>query len=64
MIEGKDLLSLWDRFEAYLIPLGIHVLRQRSNGKARKSTDAVGRDMGISDETVRVCEPGPQRDQS
>ena len=58
------MLSRGDRCEEDLMPLDIHVLRQRSNGKALKSTDAVGRDMGMSDETVRVCEQGPQRDQS
>jgi hypothetical protein len=58
------MLSLGDRCEAELRPLDIHVLRQCSNGKTFTSTDAVGRDMGMSDEIVRVCEQGPQRDQS
>ena len=56
MIQCKDILALCDRFEAYLMPLDIHVLRQRYNGKVFKSTYAVARDMGISDETVRTIE--------
>ncbi len=56
MIEAKYILSLCDRFEPYLVPLDIHILRQRYNGQTFKSTYAVGRDMGISDETVRTIE--------
>jgi hypothetical protein len=56
MIESKDILALCGRFESYLVPLDIHVLRQRYNGQTFKSTYAVGRDMGISDETVRTIE--------
>src|SRR5919108_5637392 len=56
MIEGKDILKLCSRFEDYLMPLDIHVLRQRYNGKVLKSTYAVGRDMGLSDETVRTID--------
>jgi hypothetical protein len=56
MIEGKDILALCDRFEPYLIALDVHVLRQRYNGQTFKSTYAVGRDMGLSDETVRTIE--------
>jgi len=32
MIECKDVLALCDRFEAYLMPLDIHILRLRYNG--------------------------------
>jgi hypothetical protein len=56
MIECRDILLLCDRFERFLLPLDIHVLRQRYNGQTFKSTYAVGRDMGISDETVRTIE--------
>jgi hypothetical protein len=56
MIESKDILALCDRFESYLVPLDIHVLRQRYNGQTFKSTYAVGREMRISDETVRTIE--------
>jgi hypothetical protein len=56
MIECKDILALCDRFEAFLMPLDIHVLRLRYNGKTFNSTYAVARDMGISDETVRTIE--------
>src|SRR5919108_28536 len=56
MIECQDILALCDRFEAYLPPLDIHVLRQRYNGQAFKSTGTVGKDMGLSDETVRTIE--------
>ena len=50
------MLSRGDRCEEYLMPLDSHVLRQRSNGKVLKSTDAVARDMGMSDEPVRAIE--------
>ena len=56
MIECKDILALCDRFERYLVPLDMYVLRQRYNGQTFKSTYAVGREMGISDETVRTIE--------
>ncbi len=56
MIEAKHILSLCDRFERYLVPLDIHVLRQRYNGDTFKSTYTVGREMGISGETVRTIE--------
>src|SRR4029453_3437284 len=56
MIEAKDILTPCDRFEPYLIALDVHVLRQRYNGQTFKSTYAVGRDMGLSDETVRTIE--------
>jgi len=56
MIEAKYILSLCDRFEPYLVPLDIHVLRQRYNGQTFKSTYDVGRDMRLSDETVRTIE--------
>jgi hypothetical protein len=56
VIECKDILSLCDRFEAYLIPLDIHILRQRYNGKVLKSTYAVAHDMGLAAETVREIE--------
>jgi hypothetical protein len=56
MIEAKDILALCDRFEPYLVPLDIHVLRQRYNGQTFKSTYVVGREMHISDETVRTIE--------
>jgi hypothetical protein len=56
MMECKDVLALCDRFEDYLMPLDIHILRQRYNGKVLKSTYAAARDMGISDETVRTIE--------
>jgi hypothetical protein len=38
------------------MPLDVHVLRRRYNGKELKSTYAVGREMGISDELVRKIE--------
>jgi hypothetical protein len=56
MIECKYILSLCDRFEDYLMPLDIHILRQRYNGRVLKSTYAVARDMGLSSETVRTIE--------
>jgi hypothetical protein len=56
MIEAKYIFSLCDRFESYLVPLDIHILRQRYNGETFKSTYAVAQDMGISDETVRTIE--------
>lgn len=56
MIECKDILALCDRFQGYLSPLDIHILRQRYNGKILKSTVAVARDMHLSDETVRTIE--------
>jgi hypothetical protein len=56
MIESKDILALCDRFEPYLLPLDIHVLHQRYNGQTFRLTYAVGREMGISDETVRTIE--------
>jgi hypothetical protein len=56
MIECQDILEMCDMFEAYLMPLDIHVLRQRYNGQTLKSTYAVAKEMGISDETVRTVE--------
>jgi hypothetical protein len=56
MIESKDILDLCDRFQSSLVPLDMHVLRQRDNGLICQSTDAVGREMHISDETVRTIE--------
>src|SRR6266545_5723354 len=56
IIESKDVLALCDRFQEFLVPLDIHVLRQRYNGLIVKSTYAVGREMHISDETVRTIE--------
>jgi DNA-directed RNA polymerase sigma subunit (sigma70/sigma32) len=56
MIECKDVLALCDRFEAYLMPLDVHVLRRRYNGQTLMSTYAVGCEMGVSDETVRTIE--------
>jgi hypothetical protein len=56
MSEGQDMLSLGDRFEDDLMPLDIHILRQCYNGKVLKSTYAVARDMGLSDESVRAIE--------
>jgi hypothetical protein len=56
MIECKYILSLCDRFEDYLMPLDIHMLCQRYNGQVLKSTYAVARAMGLSDETVRRIE--------
>jgi hypothetical protein len=56
MIESKDILTLCDRFEPYLVPLDIHILRRRYNGRTFKSTGAVGREMHIADETVRTIE--------
>jgi hypothetical protein len=54
MIECRDILALCDRFQDYLMPLDIHILRQRYNGKVLKSTYTVAREMGIADETVRT----------
>jgi hypothetical protein len=56
MIECKYILDLCKRFESYLMPFDIHILRQRYNGKIFKSTYMIGREMGISDETVRTYE--------
>src|SRR5262245_8354857 len=56
MIECKDILDLCHRFAAYLTPLDIHVLRRRYNGNVMLSIYALGREMGISDETVRTIE--------
>jgi hypothetical protein len=56
MIERKDVLALCARFQEFLVPLDIHVLRQRDNGLIFQSTYAVGREMHISDETVRTIE--------
>jgi DNA-directed RNA polymerase sigma subunit (sigma70/sigma32) len=56
VIECKDILSLCDRFEGYLMPLDVYILRQRYNGQTLKSTYTVAKDMGISDETVRRIE--------
>jgi hypothetical protein len=56
MIERKDVLALCARFQEFLVPLDIHVLRQRDNGLIVKSTYAIGREMHISDETVRTIE--------
>jgi len=56
MIEAKDILAMCDRFEPYLIPLDIHILRQRYNGQVYKSTSVVGQEIGLSDETVRTIE--------
>jgi hypothetical protein len=54
MIESKDILDRCDRFPSSRVPLDMHVLRQRDNGLICQSTDAVGREMHISDETVRT----------
>jgi hypothetical protein len=32
MIESKDVLALCARFQEFLVPLDMHVLRQRDNG--------------------------------
>src|SRR5262245_59724495 len=56
MIEAKYILELCDLFQDYLMPLDIHILRQRYNGKTLKSTYTVAKEMGISDETVRTIE--------
>jgi hypothetical protein len=56
MIECRYILSLCDLFEDYLMPLDIHILRQRYNGKVLKSTYTVAKEMGLSDETVRTIE--------
>jgi hypothetical protein len=56
MIESQDMLDLCDRFQSSRVPLDMHVLRQRDNGLICQSTDTVGREMPISDETVRTIE--------
>jgi hypothetical protein len=56
MIEGKDLLTLCSHLDGYLMPLHMHVLRQRSDGQTCKSTIALANEMGISDVTVRLIE--------
>jgi hypothetical protein len=56
MVEAKYILSLCDRFEPYLMPLDLYVLRQRYNGRTFKSTYTVAAQMGLSDETVRRIE--------
>ena len=56
MIEARDILQLCDRFEPYLMPLDLYILRQRYNGRTFKSTYKVGAEMGLSDETVRRIE--------
>jgi hypothetical protein len=54
MIESQDMLDRCDRFHSSRVPLDRHVLRQRDHGLICQSTDAVGRAMPISDETVRT----------
>jgi hypothetical protein len=56
MIECKHILALCDRFQDYLMPPDIHVLRRRYNGKTLKFTYALARDMGLSDEPMHVIE--------
>jgi hypothetical protein len=41
MIEARHILQLCDRFEPYLMPLDIYILRQRYNGQTFKSTYTV-----------------------
>jgi hypothetical protein len=56
MIESQDMLDRCDRLQSSRVPLDMHVLRQRDNGLICQSTYAVGREMHISDETVRTIE--------
>jgi hypothetical protein len=56
MLENKDILDRCDRFPSSRVPLDMHALRQRDNGRIFQSTDAVGREMHISEETVRTIE--------
>jgi hypothetical protein len=58
MIEGTDILALCTRFASSLVPLEMSILRQCDNGQTFTSTDAMGREMHISDETVRTMEHG------
>jgi hypothetical protein len=41
MSERKDVLALCARFQEFLVPLDIHVLRQRDNGLIFQSTYVV-----------------------
>jgi hypothetical protein len=56
MSESQDILDRCDRLQSSLVPLDMHILRQRDNSLIFQSTDAVGREMHISDETVRTIE--------
>jgi Sigma-70, region 4 len=56
MIEAKYIRELCDRFEAYLTPLCIKILRLRYNGQELLLPNAVGQKLGISDERVRQLE--------
>lgn len=62
MIECKEILALCDRFEAYLTPLSIHILRLRYNGKELLLPKVVGQRLKISDERVRQLEDRALRD--
>ena len=56
MIECQDILALCDRFEVYLTPLDITILRLRYNGDTLMLPKAVGERLHISDERVRQLE--------
>jgi hypothetical protein len=56
MIECKDVLALYQRYEAYLTPLCIKILRLRYNGKTLMLPGAVSKALNISDERVRQLE--------
>jgi hypothetical protein len=56
MLTEQDILALCDRYERYLLPIEAYILRQRYNGRVEKSTYTVGREMGLSDETIRLIE--------
>jgi hypothetical protein len=56
VIECKDILALCDRFESYLLPHVIKVLRLRYNGKTLMSPKTVGKIIGLSGENTRRLE--------
>ena len=56
MIETKSIRSLCDRYEPYLTPLEIKILRLRYNDKILLLPKAVGEILHISDERVRQLE--------
>ncbi len=56
MVEATYIRSLCDRFEPYLTPLEIRILRLRYNGQSLLLPQAVGDILGLSDERVRQLE--------
>jgi Sigma-70, region 4 len=56
MIDCRAILQLCERYQDALPPLPLQILRLRYNGKALALPAAVGRQLGISGERVRVLE--------